>query len=155
MGVSVVFAVPCVPIAQPRQRHRAVTANGRTFVANYTPKKDPVNAFKAAIRDACKKVYNGPPLDGPIRVALTFIMPRPKGLYWKTKAMPRRWHETRPDFDNLTKAACDALSTQAWRDDAQICDVHIRKLIAAGDEAPHALIEVASLLAENVEEKDR
>lgn len=140
----IVFRVAALPIAQPRQRHRVVTAQGRTYAHNYTPTKHPVNAFKAAVQLACTAAYQGPPLEGPLRVTLTFVLPRPKAMCWKKRSTPRAWHTSKPDCDNLMKSL-DCLTGLLWRDDTQLCDVRIRKVIAAGDEQPHADIEVETL----------
>lgn len=138
----VTIRVPGVPIAQPRQRTRVIHVNGRHMAANYTPAKAPVNDFKAALRYAAGKAYAGPPLSCPLSVHLTFIFPRPKQLIWKSKPMPRQPHTKKPDADNIAKAVLDGLNNVVWRDDSQIYAVHAWKLIAAGDEQPHVLIEV-------------
>lgn len=132
-----------MPIAQPRQRHRIVAAGGRTFAQNYTPTKHPVQDFKATVRMALRKVYDGaPPLEGPIFLRLLFLMPRPGRLIWKSRPMPRVPHIGRPDLDNLEKSVVDALTGQAWRDDSQVCEVSMRKDYAAGDEQPAVYVEI-------------
>lgn len=141
------FHVPAVPVAQPRQRHRALTINGRTITQNYTPDKHPVQTFKASVRQAFESVASGPPIDGPVRLKLTFILPRPKRLFWKSKPMPRVRHTAVPDLDNLEKSIKDALKKLAWRDDSQVCEVAKGKWIAAGDERPHVVIEIAAIAA--------
>ncbi len=60
------FIVPAIPIAQPRQRHRVMRIGGRTIAQNYTPKKDPVNQFKATVALVASEHTNGsPPHEGP------------------------------------------------------------------------------------------
>src|SRR5262249_4921828 len=103
---TIAFTVPAVPVAQPRQRHRvALGATGKQWVQNYTPRTGKAQDFKATVRMAAREIYEGPPIDGPIELAITFIMPRPGKLRWKTRAMPRCWHCTKPDIDNLAKCA--------------------------------------------------
>lgn len=136
------FTVPAVPVAQPRQRHRVIASGGRTFAHNYTPTRDPVNAFKAAVQMAAQGVYRGSPLDGPLSVTMVFVMPRPKSLVWKTKPMPRVPHVGKPDRDNLMKSTQDALNELLWKDDAQICGGTVEKWVAAGNEQPHVEITV-------------
>tara|TARA_R110000868_G_scaffold101057_1_gene278212 strand:- start:11235 stop:11516 length:282 start_codon:yes stop_codon:yes gene_type:complete len=77
------------------------------------------------------------PLGGPLKLSLVFVMPRTQNQIWKTKPMPRIWHDKKPDFDNLEKSVCDALKGLVWFDDSQICSVSTIKVIAAGDEQPH------------------
>ena len=133
---------PGVPIAQPRQRQRVINVGGRMMAANYTPAKSPVADFKSALKYAASQVVDGPPLTGPLRVNITFVFPRPSAIIWKTKPMPRLPHTKKPDIDNLTKSCLDALNNIVWRDDAQVHSGEFRKVIAAGDEAPHVSVEV-------------
>lgn len=141
------FTVPAIPIAQPRQRQRVATINGRPMAMNYTPTKSPVNAFKATVRMAAQQVYSGPPLTGPLWMELVFVFPRPGRLIWKKRPMPRERHASKPDRDNCEKSVMDSLKGLLFIDDGQICDGPIQKWIAAGDEQPHVeiLIRVAEL----------
>lgn len=144
---AITFTVAAVPVAQPRQRHRIVTtAGGGAFVSNYTPKRDPVNGFKAAVALAAQQAHgDAGPLEGPLRLELLFIMPRPGYLCWKTKAMPRQWHVAKPDADNLAKSVKDALTGVLWRDDCQIARLVVGKQIAAGGESPGVTVAVLPL----------
>jgi Holliday junction resolvase RusA-like endonuclease len=138
---SIRFLVPAIPIAQPRQRHRVVSAGGRYFASNYTPAKDPVNAFKAAVQLAANRVYAGPPLVGPLRMDLVFVFPRPKSVP-KKLGSGRQWHTVKPDRDNLQKSVQDALNGLLYRDDSQICDGVVLKFRAAEGEQPHVEVTV-------------
>ncbi|NOX54230.1 MAG: RusA family crossover junction endodeoxyribonuclease [Planctomycetes bacterium] len=141
--IQIQFDAPCVPVAQPRQRHRAVVLkSGRTVVSNYTPRTAPVNAFKATVRLAFRKAWSGPPLQGPVCLRLEFRMPRPKSKLWKRKPMPSYPHTTKPDLDNLTKAVKDALTGLAWIDDSQICDLRATKRVCSGDESPGVTVRI-------------
>lgn len=140
------FTVPCVPIAQPRQRQAVRTMGGKAVATNYTPAKHPVNAFKAAVQAAYQQAAGDcAPIDGPVRLTLLFVMPRPKGKIWKTKPMPRYWHTSRPDSDNLEKGVKDALNKLAWLDDSQVADTRKSKVVANGDEAAKVSIVIESL----------
>ena len=127
------FVVPAIPIAQPRQRHALI--NGQ--IRNFTPTDSPVNAFKATCRSSLAYVYNGPPVDGPIRMDLVFVYPRPRSMIWKSKPMPRAWHAIKPDRDNGMKSIQDALEGLVYINDSQICAGSVEKWIASGDEQPH------------------
>jgi crossover junction endodeoxyribonuclease RusA len=76
-----------------------------------------------------------PPLEGPVEVVATFVLPRPKS------APKRRWAPDRkPDIDKLLRAALDsATAGAAWGDDAQVVKVEMRKMYA-NDELPPQLI---------------
>ena len=134
------FSVPSVPVAQPRAR-----ASIRGNHASVYHAKGPVDAFKASVRLAASEEYSGAPLEGPLLVDCLFIFPRTKAQMWVRKPMPRLWHTKKPDRDNLDKAVLDALSGLLWRDDAQVCDGRVRKIIASGDEQPGVRITVIEL----------
>lgn len=145
MSTELTIYVPAIPIAQPRQRHRGFVSGGRVITQNYTPAKAPVQAFKATVRMAASEAYQGPPLQGPLRVEAECVFPRTKGQTWKRRLMPRLWHVKKPDAENVYKAILDALSGQLFVDDCQVCEVGIRKCIASGDEQPHVVIRVSEL----------
>lgn len=145
VAVRIAFRVPAVPVAQPRQRHRIMSIGGRQMVGNFTPAKHPVNAFKAAVQLAARQMYTGAPLEGPLRLAVTFVLPRPKSMCWKKRPQPRAWHQAKPDADNLAKAVMDALLGTVWRDDNQVCWLLARKLYASGAEQPGVEVEVRQL----------
>ncbi len=144
--MKITFTVPAVPVAQPRQRSRAfVGKTGKLHTQNYTPTKHPVNSFKAAVQQVFAAVYDGPPLEGPLRVELLFVLPRPAGKVWKRKPMPRYWHEPTPDRDNLEKAVIDALSGLAWGNDSRVCSGPVDKVVASGYEQPHVEVSIEQL----------
>jgi Holliday junction resolvase RusA-like endonuclease len=128
------FTVYDVPIAQPRQKH-ARLPNG--MPVNYVPKNHKIHEYKASIKHEFTKSFpDHKPIEGPIFLSITFILPRPKNMIWKRKEMPREWHTKKPDLDNLEKAVKDSLNKLAWRDDSQVCNVRKVKMIANGEECP-------------------
>lgn len=137
------FIVPAVPVAQPRPRavRRGNSARVHEVTSikqsDGTRKEHPIVSFKATVRHAASLAYSGPPLTGPLSVALVFVMPRPSGLIWKTKPMPRLPHTCKPDVDNITKAVFDSLNERVFVSDAQIFRLAASKVIASGDEQPH------------------
>lgn len=155
MAEQIVIYVPVVPCPQPRQRHRVVTNKvGRTFAQNYTPstigsgderRPNPIVAFKATVKMAARAAYKGPPMSGPVRVDIQFVLPRHKQKIWKSKPMPRYWDVGPNDRDNLDKGVLDALKGIVFVDDHLVCDGRIMKVRASGDEQAHALITVTPL----------
>jgi len=72
------------------------------------------------------------PLDGPVGLALSFYLPRPKSA-------PKRITEPAklPDLDKLVRALGDALTAAGvWHDDAQVVRVLARKAFAGGIHDP-------------------
>jgi Holliday junction resolvase RusA-like endonuclease len=118
---------------------------GRAMAANYTPANHPVNAFKAAVQMAAREAYRGPVIDAPLAVRVIAVFPRPKGMVWKSKPMPRLLKVSKPDVDNCIKSLLDALNGILFRDDAQVCQLRIEKWIAAGDEQPHVEVVIEGL----------
>ena len=143
------FVVPIAPVGQPRPR--ATVRNGHASVYDQKRVKNkttgeskahPIVAFKNAVRAAAKSAYGGDPLSGPVLVAVEFVFPRPQGMVWKKRPMPRVRHIKRPDRDNCEKALLDAMKGLVFVDDSQVCGGEVTKWIAAGDEQPHVLVSV-------------
>lgn len=80
------------------------------------------------------------PLDGPLTVRLTFVMPRPSGTPKRSTPPAVK----RPDIDKLTRAMLDALSDVVWRDDSQVVALTVVKRLAELDEQPGAHVTVES-----------
>lgn len=144
LAKSVCFTVPGIPVAQPRQRHRILSAGGRTFAQNYTPSKSPVNEFKAAVKmawqDCDEEMYSGPLV---LRIVATF--PRPASLTRKKKPNPRIPKISKPDADNLAKSVCDALNGLAFKDDSQVYQLTVEKWIGAEGEQARVDVVLSEL----------
>ncbi len=82
------------------------------------------------------------PLQGAlsVEIAATFTCPR---SHWRKRApLPRRWHISRPDADNLAKAVKDAGKGVLWLDDSQVAHLIVVKVIGAQGEAPRLWMQV-------------
>jgi len=133
------FEVAGSPVSQPRQRHRVIVANGKAFATNYTPAKDPVNTWKAYVREAAK-AKRVEVLRGPVIVEISFYLPRPAALMRKKDPDGLIPHAGAKDLDNLYKAVTDALIGIAYQDDKQIHECHVNKWYHEKDGAPRAVI---------------
>lgn len=85
-----------------------------------------------------------PTLDGPIRLAVAFYMPRPASVTVKKRALPI----VAPDLDKLVRGVGDALKQAGvYKDDAQVCDIQATKVY--GDDStngsPGAWIVVSTI----------
>lgn len=78
-----------------------------------------LTAWRNAINEACRDVMD--PLEGPVKVGITFMMPAPKST-------SRRLPHVRPDIDKLARAALDGLTGAAFDDDGQVCDLRVKKV---------------------------
>lgn len=93
-----------------------------------------------------KQAHKGPPMKGPIRLSVTFRMPRPKRHYrgnGKLRGDAPLWHVSRPDTTKLLRAVEDALTDAGlWADDGCVASQTAVKCYA---DQPGCVIEVFEL----------
>lgn len=109
--------VPGVPAGQGRLSH---VGGGRLVHSNAAKLKP----WRAKVAASIRQAMTGDdwPIDGPVKVGITFYLPRPK------TAAKRMWPYKRPDVDHLGRAALDALTASgAIRDDAQVVMLGLTK----------------------------
>lgn len=130
---------------QPQPRPRAYRRGG--LIGIYNP--DTADGWKVRVAVAAKDALDRP-MQGPLKVALWFKMPRPASHVNK-KGAPRStapaWHAQRPDTDNLAKAALDAMNLIAFHDDAQIVELIVGKEWAASPSEAGCVISIEALRA--------
>lgn len=138
--LAVAFTVYAAPVAQPRATATKIHGHARV----YTKGNHPIHGYKSAVQHAflAARGLGFVPFTGPVRMDMRFVLPRPKGMIWKRKPMPRIRHTSTPDIDNLSKAVGDALTGLAYKDDCQVCCGEAEKWIASGDESPHVVISI-------------
>lgn len=142
------FSVLTCPKGQPRAK--AARIGG--FVRMYTPAT--ANDFKGDIQKAAIQVgLMNALLEGPLAMATTYRLPRPKNHFGSGKkadqvkaSAPRYWHTVKPDLDNIEKAVKDCLSNiRAWKDDCQVAYVIKKKIYVDGLEAPMTDITIKQI----------
>jgi Holliday junction resolvase RusA-like endonuclease len=119
----------------PQGSMRAV-ARGRIVSDN-----DRLRPWRDSVAWAVRDAMNGqPPLDGPLEVRATFVLPRPPS------APKRRWApEKKPDLDKLLRACLDAVTAGGgWCDDAQVVDVITRKRYSRPGLVPQMQLRISS-----------
>lgn len=116
--------VPGHPAPQGSKRH---VGNGVMIESSKR-----VKPWRQDVREAAMASTVHFPKGTPVRMSLTFVMPRPK-------TMPKGRTEpvTTPDLDKLIRAVLDALtSASLYDDDAQVVEFgRLRKRYALPDEA--------------------
>jgi len=125
------FRVSGKPAPQGSKRH---VGNGRMLEMspNLRPWRDSV-AWHT--RQAAIECTGGEPLAGPVSLALTFWLARPKSHYRTGRfahllrddapAIP----ETSADLDKLARAVADAITAgKGWADDSQVAVLHVSRL---------------------------
>jgi Holliday junction resolvase RusA-like endonuclease len=95
--------------------------------ATVTDANPRVKSWKRIVTETARDHYDGPLLDGPLRVTFVFYRQRPKGHFRKNGQLSgtglEDTHPTmRPDVLKLARGAEDALTGVLWRDDSQIVD---------------------------------
>lgn len=94
--------------------------NGRAVITS-TAKGLPV--WRRLVADVAQHYAPAAPWEGPIRIDLTFGIPKPKSAPKRRRV----WPDKRPDLDKLTRAVLDALTQIIFADDSQIVEVHASK----------------------------
>lgn len=128
------FIIPGPPQGKARPK---VTRTKNGFSHTYTP--DKTVAYEELVRTrylAATNAYRFP--DGAqikMEILATVPIPQSKSRRVKADMLEGRTRPTKkPDCDNIIKIICDALNGLAYRDDAQIVEVSIRKAYADGGE---------------------
>lgn len=123
------FIIDAVPVAKGRPKF----AKRGKFVSTYTPKKtvDYESIVKQSAHDAMG--YQDP-LETPIRLLVTFVMPIPASYSKKAKEACLNGstsHTKTPDIDNLLKSLTDAMNGIVYVDDSQITSIQAMKTYGA------------------------
>ncbi len=121
----------------------------RAIITHDSNKTQPwMNTVKFFARQA----YDGPLLDGPLKLVMDFRRLRPKGHYGSGKSAHTLIKAgkdaplpiTKPDLTKLIRAAEDALKGIIWRDDAQVCIQETRKIYV--DRDPGAMVRISQII---------
>lgn len=132
----VTMRLDCVPNGQGRAR--TSTYNG--WLRQHKADRD--SRAESTIAALAAPYRPESPINGPVIVEIVAVMPRPAAMSKLSKRTglplnPGRYpHTSRPDADNCGKAMLDALKSW-WRDDSQVCDLRVQKVVADVGEQPH------------------
>lgn len=122
---EVTFFVPGVPVGKGRPR--ISTFGGK--VRAYTPEK--TATYESIVATFAYEAMRGQPLiEGPVGMVVTATFPIPASWAKKRQELAH-WHTSRPDGDNIIKAASDALNGIVWRDDSQVARCSFTKVYGA------------------------
>lgn len=137
--------VPGEPTGKGRPKFS--TRTGRAYTPGKTASAEGVIAFYW-------EQAGRPRLEGPLAMTVHAFMSRPKG-HWGAAGLSAQGRRSpvptkTPDGDNLLKLAADSLNGLGYHDDAQIVEAFVAKRWADRDQAPHTMIHVYELAAEDV-----
>ena len=126
------------PVAMGRPRF---TKTGRAYTAqtSRTYKDEQIKNLVAA------KGENWAPLDGILRIQVTFIHPRTKNLLLKRGELPqgRIWRPKKPDLDNLLKMVLDVITqSEIWIDDNRVVSLSCEDYYCGENEEAHTLFSI-------------
>ena len=139
--MSITIQVP--GIAQPAGSKKGFHRGGHVVIVDANDKARPWK--DRVIAEARSVIGRAAPLDGPLRLTVTFGLPRPAGHYGKKglRASARAYPTVKPDATKLIRCTEDALTEAGvWRDDAQVVEQLVRKVYT---EQPGTTIHVGSI----------
>lgn len=110
--------IPGSPAPQGSKRH---IGGGRMIEASKR-----VRPWREVVRKAASAaVGSSPPMQGPVRVVLRFLLPRPKSHKDTSTPIGKR----SGDLDKLVRAVFDALTdAEVWIDDSQVTSLVATKV---------------------------
>lgn len=139
------FSVLGTPAPQGSKRH---VGNG-VMVESSKRVKPWRQDVAAAAEEALTGLF---PFSGAVGVEIEFRFGRAKGHYGTgrnadvLKPSAPHHHAVRPDVDKMTRAVLDALKTAgAYKDDAQVTDLHATKIYCRRGQLPGALITIREI----------
>lgn len=138
------FFVPGRPEPKGSTKSFAIKANNRRGMRAVTvaDNDETQRNWTAFVRDRAQQTWAPrPPIDGPVRVVVDFVMPR-RASAPKRSTPP---HTRKPDGDKLTRCVWDALTHVVFVDDAQVVAWGGSKREAEIGEVPGARIKVERL----------
>lgn len=130
--MNVSFFVPGIPAPGGSKKGFAFRRkNGTTGVAITEDCKRSA-PWRAIVQHAVAQAVTGPPLEGPVVLDVTFVLPRPKGHSGARGLKPSApaFPTTKPDATKLLRPLEDACKGMLWRDDSQIVEQIVRKRYA-------------------------
>ena len=138
------FAVPIAPRGAGRHRAAVIGGHARMYADPATRKWEHQIAFAAG------ETLPAEPLDGPVKVEILALLPRPKRLLARSKKTGQllhgeeglMWAPVKPDRDNIDKAVLDGLRS-IWRDDCQVCAGGVLKCYCEANGKPRVIVRVS------------
>ncbi|HTH42913.1 MAG TPA: RusA family crossover junction endodeoxyribonuclease [Terracidiphilus sp.] len=140
---AIQFIVDCAPASQGSMRGISILAadgSPRTVFKSDNPRTHPYRravgyaALNARAAAGVHEIFAGH--DVPVRVAVTFVLKRPKYA-----PASRSRPVCKPDLDKLTRATMDALTGVLYVDDCQVVDDEHHKIYGS-PECVHIRVEI-------------
>jgi Holliday junction resolvase RusA-like endonuclease len=130
-------SVEGIPIPQGSKNARVVNGRAVMYEANKRH-----YAWRDRVAAACRLAINEnkwPPLGVPVKVEMTFHLPRPASV----SENQRRYPSVKPDLDKLARSVNDAaVKAGLIIDDSQIVELHLYKRYADGGVSPGLMLTI-------------
>jgi Holliday junction resolvase RusA-like endonuclease len=145
MAETLTFFVRGVPSAGGSKKAFVHPKTKKVVVVDDAKRNMP---WREVVASVAREHFAGPPLDGPLAVAFTFVVQRPRGHFGSGRRTKRLkpssplYPVTRPDVLKLARSTEDALTGVIWRDDS--CTVRLILTKEYGDQ-PGVRVEVQAL----------
>ncbi len=135
MTHTISFFVPGIPAPGGSKKFVGFAkSTGRAILVDAAGQRN--KDWRASVATVAAACMSGvAPLEGPLAVRLTFLMPRPKGHRKPSGDMRNgapMYPTSRPDALKLARSAEDAMTGIVWRDDAQTVRLEAEKHYADG-----------------------
>lgn len=135
------FVVPGEPVPKARPRFTMQGGKARTYTpASSAAYETTIGLLAHAAMRAAGIVE---PLAGALHVQVQAFFPVPQSWSKKRKAAAS-WHASRPDLDNVVKAALDGLNRVAFADDGQVASVYATKAYSATPRLEVSVYEIGA-----------
>lgn len=127
----------------PQGSKTAFVRGGRAVVVDGSSSsgRQRLSSWRAEVAREAENVGLEMVLDGPLDLAIEFLMPKPKSA-----PKGKVWCDKRPDLDKLVRSTFDALSGVLYRDDAQVVRLKVSKRYSTDGEPPGAFISLRPVL---------
>ena len=136
----IMFVIPVCPMSLQTSGKQMIIRKGRPLFFKTQKASD----YQKIIRLYANKYRPKTPWSCPIRMVVDYILPRPTRLNTKKTLPCEHYADKRPDLDNLQKGTQDAFHG-FWEDDAQICELSIRKFHCAFGGDARIIVELQKL----------
>lgn len=150
---KITATIPLSPFGAARTRARAVPTgrfdrNGQRIWTAQVYKQGTYKKWMEAALVYFLQAAPVIPLEGPLELRFVALSECRKGDKRKRTPAGRKWHDTKPDIDNIEKAICDVAEQAGWfKNDSQVCRVVKEQVRAAQGEPPAIKLIVTELEA--------
>lgn len=123
----------------PQGSKTAFVRGGKAVVVDGSSStgRQKLSSWRAEVAREAQNVASGELLEGPLRVEINFVMPKPKSA-----PKNKMFCDKKPDIDKLVRSTFDSMTNVLYRDDSQVASIKATKVYASPEEPPGARIVI-------------